>query len=194
MKNELSKQQTDDILKILDDLLALGGWQSSIFLRAIGKKLQMIRDDFSSRIMNDPSEKLKITSNLANRAAIRSGQQEVFIALYSSDGANIQSWERIVINLPKQMVSRPIYECEEDVTQAVRAKENKINEAYVSIYVSQTDVLFMGDKTPMDKLGKPLLTLKDKSLSLTNINRFVHLSGIYYYSHGRLLKESHLEE
>jgi len=194
MKNQLSKQQTDEILKILDDLVALGGWESSAFLRVIGKKLQTIRDNFSSRTLNYNPQKSKITSNLANRVAIRSGQQEVFIALYSSDGGNLQSWERIVINLPKQMISRPIYASEEDVTQAIRAKENKINEAYVSIYVSQTDVLPMGDKTPADKLGKPLLTLKDKSISLTNINRFMHISGVYGYAHGRLVKESHQEE
>jgi intracellular multiplication protein IcmQ len=193
MKNELTKQQVDDILKILDDLVALGGWESSAFLKVIGKKLQTIRDDFSSRTSSYRPDNSKITSNLANRVAIRSGQQEVFIALYSSDGSNIQSWERIVVNLPKQMVSRPIYANEEDVTQAVRGKENKINEAYVSIYVSQTDVLSMGDKTPTDKQGKPLLTLKDKSLILSNINRFVHISGVYYYSHGRLVKESHQE-
>lgn len=194
MKNELTKQQTDDILKILDDLAALGGWESSAFLRVIARKLQIIRDDFSSRTASDCSEKSKTTSYSANRVAIRSGQQEVFIALYSSDGANVQSWERIVINLPRQMISRPIYASEEDVIQAVRAKENKINEAYVSIYVNQTDVLSLGDKTPVDKLGKSLLTLKDKSLNLTNINRFVHMSDVYSYAHGRLVKESHQEE
>lgn len=194
MNNELSKQQTDEILKILDDLVALGGWESSAFLRVIGKKLQAIRDDFSSRALVCRPEKSKITSHLANRVAIRSGQQEVFIALYTSDGGNIQAWERIVVNLPKQMISRPIYASEEDVNQAIRAKENKNNEAYVSMYVNQTDLLSMGDKTPLDKLGKPLVTLKDKSLNLANINRFVHVSGIYHYIHGRLIKESFQEE
>ena len=50
------------------------------------------------------------------------------------------------------------------------------------------------DKTPVDKLGKPLLTLKDKSLSLDNINRFVHITGTYQYGQGRLVKNSPVDE
>ncbi len=194
MKNELSKQQTDAILKALDALVEQGGWNASEFLRVIGKKLRTIRDDFSSRAVVISPDKSKITSHLANRVALRSGQQEVFVALYSSDGANLQAWERIVINLPKQMISRPIYANEEDINQAIRAKENKVNEAYVSVYVGQGDVLPMGDKTPLDKLGKSLLTLKDKSLNLENINRFVHSSGIYQYAHGRLVNDTSSED
>jgi intracellular multiplication protein IcmQ len=194
MKDELSKQQTDAILKILDDLVEQGGWESSAFLRVIGKKLQAIRDDASTRIASYRPDNAKITSHLANRVALRNGQQEIFVALYSSDGANIQSWERILGNLPKQMISRPIYASEEDVNQAIRAKDNKINEAYVAIYVNQNDLLSMGDKTPQDRFGKSLLTLKDKSLNLENINRFVHVSGIYQYASGRLVKETSANE
>src|SRR3990167_3312322 len=189
MKNELSKQQTDAILKILDELVEQAGWDASSFLRVIGKKLRMIRDEFFSHAEAFGFDKSKVMSHLANRVALRSGQQEVFIALYASDGANMQVWERIVINLPKQMISRPIYATEEDIHQIIRSKENKINEAYVSVYVSQEDVLLMGDKTPQDKLGKPLLTLKDKSLKLENINRFVHASGVYRYERARLVKD-----
>lgn len=194
MKNELSKQQIEDILKILDGLVAQGGWNSSTFLRVIAKKLQAIRDDFATKAALHNVQNTQVASNLANRVAIRSGQQEVFIALYTADGANIQAWERIIANLPKQMISRPIYANEEDVNQVIRSKENKINEAYISIYVNQTDVLPMGDKTPMDKFGKSLLTLKDRSLQLEHITRFVHVSGIYSYEGGRLIKEVHQEQ
>lgn len=194
MKNEWSKEQTDAILNALDALVEQGGWNSSEFLRVIGKKLRAIRDDFSSRAVVLSPDKSKITSHLANRVALRSGQQEVFVALYSADGANLQAWERIVINLPKQMISRPIYGNEEDINQAIRAKENKVNEAYVAVYVAQGDVLPMGDKTPLDKLGQSLLTLKDKSLNLENINRFIHSSGIYQYAHGRLVKDTSHED
>lgn len=63
--------------------------------------------------------------------------------------------------------------------------------AYVAIYISQSDILHLSaDKAPVDKLGKPLLTLKDKSISLENISRFVHVSGVYRYSNGRLIKNA----
>jgi intracellular multiplication protein IcmQ len=93
------------------------------------------------------------------------------------------------------MISRPIYADEEDIKALLRTKENKANEGYVSMYISQSDILpLQSDKIPVDKLGKPLLTLKDKSLSLDNINRFVHKSGIYQYSQGRLVKSPVMEE
>lgn len=189
MKDDLSEPQTDAILKALDEAIEQGPWDESNFLRVIGKNLRAIRDDFSNHLNAPMQEKSKIATHLANRIALRSGQQEIFIALYSSDGTNIQSWERILMNLPKQMISRPIYANEDDIKAMIRTKENKNNEAYVSMYISQADILQLSvDKTPVDKLGKPLLTLKDKSLTLDNVNRFMHVTGEYQYSHGRLIK------
>ena len=190
MKDALSKQQIDAILKALDEAIEQGPWENSNFLRVIGKNLREIRDKFVSQ-MDSANQKSKGNTHVANRIALRSGQQEVFVGLYSSDGINIHSWERIIINLPKQMISRPIYAEEKDVKEFIKKKENKINEAYVSIYVSQNDILpLSSEKTPLDKLGKPLLSLKDKALNLENINHFVHQTGIYKYSHGRLLKST----
>lgn len=191
MKDELSEQQTNAILKALDDAIEQGPWEESNFLKVIGKNLREIRDGFANQLNSAGREKAKITSHLANRIALRSGQQEIFISLYSSDGMNLQSWERIIMNLPKQMISRPIYADEADVKALLRTKENKMNEAYVSIYVNQSDILTLpSDKVPVDRLGKPLLTLKDKSLLLDNVNRFVHTSGSYQYHQGRLIKNS----
>ena len=195
MKDELSEQQTDAILKALDEAIEKGPWEESNFLRVIGKNLREIRDGFAKQITDPNVEKAKITSHLANRIALRTGQQEIFVSLYSSDGSNVQSWERILMNLPRQMISRPIYADEEDVKALIRTKENKNNEAYVSMYVSQSDILALpADKVPLDKLGKPLLTLKDKALTLDNINRFVHKSVVYGYNQGRLIKNPVAEE
>lgn len=195
MKDELSEQQTGAILKALDDAIAEGPWDDSNFLRVIGKNLREIRESFSSEINTDGKEKAKVASHLANRVALRSGQQEIFIALYSSNGNNLQTWEKILMNLPRQMISRPIYADEEDVEALIRTKVNKNNEAYVSMYISQTDILSLPvDKISMDKLGKPLLTLKDKSLSLDNIHYFVHRTGTYNFRQGKLVKNSASEE
>lgn len=194
MKDELSEQQTDAILKALDEAIETGPWDESNFLRVIGKNLREIREGFVNQLNAPGLERSRQASHLANRIALRSGQQEIFIALYSSDGTNIQSWERILMNLPKQMISRPIYANEEDVKAIIKTKENKNNEAYVSMYISQNDILVLSpDKTPIDKLGKPLLTLKDKSLSLDNINCFVHQTGTYQLTQGRLVKNSFVE-
>jgi intracellular multiplication protein IcmQ len=188
MKDELNEKQTDDILKALDDAIDTGPWEESNFLRVIGKNLREIRENFQS-LLNHAKTKANSNSNLLNRAALRSGQQEIFIALYSSEGNNLQSWEKIIANLPRHMVSRPIYADEENVKFMIKSKENKLNEAYVSIFINQSDILMLAaDKVPQDRFGKPLLVLKDRSLNLENVNRFVHFSGTYRYQKGRLIK------
>jgi intracellular multiplication protein IcmQ len=187
MKDELTKEQTDAILKALDDAIDGGPWEESNFLKVIGKNLREIRERFVSQL--DFPDRGKGGVNLANRIALRSGQQEIFIALYSVDGNNVHSWERILANLPKQMIARAIYAEEKSAQDMIKSKENKVNEAYVSIFVSKENILPSSpDKLQVDKLGNPILSLKDKALSLDNINHFVHVTGRYKYHVGRLTK------
>lgn len=190
MKDILSNEQNEAILKALDYAIKNGPWEKSNFLRAIGKNLNEIRENFARKVSARSSSQIKAEAYLANRMALRSDQQEIFISLYSSDGTNISSWERIIINLPRQMISRPIYSDEEHVKMLLKTKENKQNEAYVGIFINTTDLITLPpDKALIDRLGNPLLTLKDKSLDLENISRFVHISGFYKYARGRLIKE-----
>jgi intracellular multiplication protein IcmQ len=88
------------------------------------------------------------------------------------------------------MISRPIYTEEVHVKSLLKTKENKLNEAYVAIYVNKADVIPLPPgKELVDKLGSPLLTLKDKTLDIENITRFIHASGVYQFVRGRLIKD-----
>ncbi|MDI9817878.1 MULTISPECIES: Dot/Icm secretion system protein IcmQ [unclassified Legionella] len=194
MKDELTSQQVEAILKALDEAIETGPWDESNFLRVIGKNLREIRDNFVSQSGSQGREKIQTESNLANRVALRTGQQEVFIGLYSTEGNSLQAWERILANLPRQIISRPIYSSEEDVKNLIKSKENKLNEAYVAAYINQSDILPMTpEKMPSDRFGRPLLSLKDRALNIENISRFVHLTGVYQYRKGRLIKNSQTE-
>lgn len=188
MKDELSQHQIDEILKILDDMLEKGPWEESNFLRVIGKNISSIRSDFLKHV--DVADK-GADSSASRQPALNADQQEIYISLYSSQGEKITNWERILLNLPRQVVSRPIYANEADLNTALRAKGNSINEAYVAVYINKSDILNIdADKIPYDKLGKPLLTLKDRAISLANINRFVHHSNTYAWQGGRLIRKN----
>lgn len=191
MKEQLTDEQSAEILKALNQAIEEGPWDKSNFLRMIGKNLSTIRDDFLAYLGARSEHELKVESQLANKMALRSNQQEIFISLYSFDGTNLQSWERIVANLPKQSISRPIYSNEEDVNETIKLKENKNNEAYVAIYVDKNAFLALPpDKVLKDKWGRELITLKDNSLNLDNLTRFVHISGTYQFNKGHLIKIS----
>ena len=184
--NDLTEQQIKAILKLLENAINQGPWEGSNFLKVIGKSLH----DFHSKLAThlDSAEQLKNKPSHVGSKSPNQNQQEVFISLYTTEGNNIQAWERILINLPRHMISRPIYENEEDVKNLVKSKENKLNEAYVSIFVDKSYILSVPpDRAPRDKFGKVLLTLRDKSLDLNHVNYFVHLSGTYHYIRGRLI-------
>ena len=194
MKKNVSEEQSNAILKALDEAIENGPWQDSSFLRVIGKNLQQIRDKFANEMDLVKQEKDK-KANLEANPAARTGQQEVFVSLYTSNGAVIQNWERVIANLPQQIISRPIYADEADITNLIRSKENRNNEGYVAIYIQQSDILPLPpDKIPKDRFEKPLITIKNKAITLANISRFVHSSGVYTLENGRLVKKSSAED
>lgn len=188
MKDKLSDEQTESILRALNKAIEQGPWESSNFLRMLGKKLVTLRDglldqlgsrEFSFQQRGDDSTSVQLTE----------AQQPVYISLYSANGENLTSWERILANLPRQMISRPIYANEEHIKEALRLKLNKLNDAYVTAYINKTDIINIpADRVLVDKQGNPLLSLKDNSLTLSNIIYFTHPFGTYRFSKGRLEK------
>lgn len=190
MKDLLSAEKAQEIIDALDEAIQDGPWSRSNFLAAIGKNLQDMREEMAGKMAaaSSVATRAQVDPQLASRMALRKEQVEIFVALYCSDGQILSAWERLIANLPKQIVSRPIYADEESVKSVIRNKDNIQNEAYVSVYVNPQDLLSLTpDRIPKDKLGQALLTLKDNSLLLENVNRFVHLSGIYQYTQGRLV-------
>lgn len=192
MNDNLTKEQMNGILTALDDALAQGPWGASTFLTIIGKKLQQIRDEFEQK--QQEGEHLQTSSHPFTWASQRSENQaemkKIYISLYTYDGTNIHTWENIIANLPGQIISRPIYENEEDVIAILRNKGNSVNEAYVSLYIDPKCILEpLSEKIAVDKLGKPLLTLKGKALDLSNLDVFTHLTGTYKFLSGRLVKQ-----
>ena len=189
MNERLTDEQNAEILKALNKAIEEGPWDNSNFLRIIGKNLASVRDNYLAQLGASTPAQLRAESHLANQMALRSNQQEIYISLYSFDGSNFQNWERIVSNLPNQMISRPIYTEEDHVKEILKLKENKINEAYVAIYINKEDVLPLHpDKILKDKLGNSLLSIKDRTLFLDNISRFVHVTGTYQFTKGHLIK------
>lgn len=178
-----------EFLEALDRAIASGSWDETNFVLIIGKKLKEMRDNLAEDIKVVENDSEFTPDQLAKNLAMKESLQEVFISLYTLDGVKLSSWEQIIVNLRRQMISRPIYATEDEVVAIIKTKEKKINEAYVSIFVKEEDILRLKpDKIQVDKLGQPMLVLKDNSISLDCINYFAHLTGKYRYSRGRLFK------
>lgn len=192
MTEKLTKEQKAGILQALDEALSKAPWDASTFLSLIGKKLQSIRDELAETLDNHDHDTEgsppKLNQQTVADRYIK--MKKVYIALYAIDGSNLQSWERILQHLPKQVISRPVYENEEDVMTSIRSKSNRLNEAFAAIYVEPQYILSQSaEKISVDRLGKPLLALKDKAINLENVDVFVHQSGTYRFVGGRLIKK-----
>lgn len=178
-----------DFLAALDKAIASGSWDETNFVLIIGKKLKEMRENLAADIKKAEDDTEFSSELLVRNLAMQNSLQEVFVALYSIEGSKLSSWEQIILNLRRQLVSRPVYAKEEEVIAFLKTKEKKVNEAYVSIFVNPEDILSIRpDKVQVDKLGQPLLVIKDNAISLDCINYFVHLSGKYRYSRGKLIK------
>lgn len=190
MNDDLPDPQTNRVLSALDEALSETCWSKSPFLTLMGKKLKAIRDDFASKQEGALDLRETETPQLkAERLERQSLMTKVFVSLYASEGANLQSWERVLQNLPGQLISRAIYADEADAVAIIRSKANSLNDAYVSLYVNPHDIINQPvDKIVTDKLGRPLLALKDKAISLDNLEQFVHRTERYSFVNGRLIK------
>lgn len=189
MDDDNNLQQAKRTLQALDEALLAGPWNETSFVVIVGKKLKLLRDDLAAKITRFEENETSTPEYVAHRAHLSASHKLVYVSLYSIEGINISSWERIIANLQRQIVSRPIYAQEEDVQNIIKTKDKKINEAYVSLYVDQADVLEINaEKIPLDKLGKPMMVLKDKAINLQNIEFFYHITGKYRYNRGQLTK------
>ena len=176
-----------EFLAALDKAIASGSWDETNFVLILGRKLREMRTNLAEDIAKFEDKKDFSADFLSKNLAMKNSLQEVFISLYSLDGVKLQTWEQIIINLRKQMVSRPVYATEKDVIAIIKTKEKKINEAYVSVFINKEDILNIPvDKAPVDKLGQNMLVLKDNAISLDHINYFAHITGKYRYSNGKL--------
>ncbi len=189
MPGEYTKEQIQHIVAALNEAINEGPWDKSNFLRLIGKNLSQIRDDLSSYIDVNAQQ---TSAHQNNQLAVQVRPlQTVYIALYSNEGTHLAAWEKIINTLPKYVLSRPVYAQEKDARNFIKSKNHPNNEGYVALTIQQDDILpLTEEKTPKDKLGKALLSLKDGAVKLENIQRFVHVSGQYQYSKGRLSKNN----
>ena len=187
-EDNLEPEQIEAIRNAFDYAIKNGPWEESNFLRTMGKRLEKIREEFLVEAGVKSPSGLNANEDLDD-ASPRSGQKEIFISLYSSNGGQLSAWEKLIVNLPRQLISRPIYADEESIQNRIKSKSIPVNEAYVCAYICKGDIKTIAeDKIPHDKLNNPLLTVKDRAISLDDITRFVHMSGTYSYIEGRLVK------
>lgn len=178
-----------EILKALNEAIEKGPWEHSPFFRGIGKKLQDLRNRFIQETGLEGIDLEQLQVKIIENTRF-DDHLKVYILLYQSEGINIRKWFNVVTSLVEHSISRPVYKNEEDVKAAIRAKENKQNDAYIEVKVRKQAIYPSNNEKPrLDRDGRELLLLHDGAIQLKNITRFMHISGEYTLCEHSLIKQ-----
>lgn len=177
-----------EIKKILDEGIANSLWQENLFLTGIKKKLEEIRDNFVIKASLDQHHQ-QTANDLLNAKGVDSA--EVYIALYQSQGSNMNKWQEVVASLVNYTMGRPIYYNETDVRAAIHLNDRNLNHAYVAVKVPSDAILTnTTDVVPrVDREGRKLVSLREATIQLKNIVRLVHATGQYKLVRNFLVKQ-----
>ena len=178
-----------ELIRALDEAIATGNWEGGLFFQAAGKKLRDLSDELKKEFHVDTEAPIT-PEDFIDYAKQKSGLIEIYISIYCAEGTNIRKWEAVLANLSKQIIGRPIYKREKDIKEAIQAKGNPINDAYVIAYVTEMDILkpSFREKLITDRYGHELLRLNDNALKIDSITKFVHLTGEYTYRKNQLIR------
>ena len=87
-----------EIIRVLDDILSTGDWNSSLFLKTSAAKLKNLRDK-AGEICSAGAKQVQEGESIVKGKGIQLGYIQVFVLLYQVDGENLQSWFRTIKSL-----------------------------------------------------------------------------------------------
>ena len=170
------------VKEIIENVLAAGNWENSIFLKASGTKLQKLRNEAERLfLLGEESKNVKAVAN--KNIEIRTvppGHSQVFILLYQVDGTNLQGWYRNIKTLTDYSVTRPAYKNENHAKEAINAKSSGVERNGYAVVNVKDESFYSAEQPPVDALGHQLFVLKENSINLENIVEFVHANKKHY--------------
>lgn len=176
---------TSAIITTVDNMLAAGDWDSSLFLRNTIKPLRELRE----QALHAQSELLRGQGlEEIGERSLEENEIKVYVSLYQAEGHDMQKWEGQIRSIHAYMAGRPIYKSEEEVKTVIRQKLLQISEAYAVAVIDKSKILaneFSMKK--VDRQGFELMTIELGALSFANVIEFVHLGRRYSFYNQRLV-------
>lgn len=174
-------------LSQIDKLLRQIIWNETNYLDALGKQLKVARDHFKKAVDEEDPTYIE-PREFVQESDGKENYIEVFVSLYCSSG-ELVDWQRILANIGKQVISRPMMLTESEVKEFIKTKPNDEKEAYAVLFLPDSNVIRHIGSEPgnRNKLGHELVNIKDSRLESDVVVRFVHQNIEYEYKHGTLV-------
>lgn len=168
-----------ELVSVLQNVLNQTGWESSLFLKTIYKKLQQLLSEAEEVIGESEGENDAGISGAKNQKILKEGFVQIYVLLYQFEGSKMQNWLYAIKNLLGHTTTRSAYKNEKEVQEFIRSKKQTDRYGYAIVNLHQSNI-YIVDPKPMDILNHELLTLKEGSITLDNIVGFVHGNKRYY--------------
>ena len=181
--------EVEIIQQLIKECLDLPEWQQSNYLKLMHGRLEKVAKDLQEAIDEASG---RSDDNTTPTAREHPDEQLIYISIYSAFGRSIEAWDRVVINLPKQYVSRSVYLNEKDAQYAARFKGLPQNEAYIAVWVKKTDII--NTAALKDKFDRALITLKDRAIRLENIEYVWSSSILFKWQNNHLVRDKEVPD
>jgi len=181
----------NELLKAIDEAIAKGNWESSLFFKNMLKQLQELRGYVDSELTQEAEEAARKAQAISLiPTSIFEGKEgyiKVYIAIYQAEGEQLEKWVNTIKSIGEYYVSRPVYKVEEHVQEMIRSKRSRAD-GYVVAWIKQNDVLPPANGMQLtDRFGHELLTLKGGGMTPDNVSEFVHDNKRYYLQESQLI-------
>lgn len=178
---------TDAIIGAVDAIVNEQDWDQSLFLRNALKPLKQLREE-AIQLKNEAT--MNVGDQQIALRPLEDDEMLVYISIFQSAGDNLRKWELQLSSIRSHLLGRPVYEQEENVEKVLRQKLVKTSEAYITVVVKKADIQsFAYQAERVDRLGNPLLTLKNSAVKPENIFEFVHQGKRYFFRNGKLIPQ-----
>ncbi len=183
-------QFAEAIIKAVDEILAQGDWDESLFIRNCLRPLKEIREQAENIIKTERANaSVKRPSFITSHKQV--AYEKVYIVLFQSRGYELKQWELQLRSIESHLVGRPVYRKEAEAQTAIRLKNAPDQEAYIEVDIDEKKI--QSDLTREDRFGHALISLAHNAVNPAHILSFVHAGKRYDFLDGKL-KEQREEE
>lgn len=185
-KEEDYARVNQKIKELLQRIISIDDWESSLFLRntisLLKKRLEV------STVLKEEFESQGLVVEQTFPPVAPENAIVLFISLYQVDGSNLEKWNDQLLAILKVAQSRPIYDEETKVIQAIRSNLDRDTEAYVKVLVDKNEIIDSA-RIVKDRLGQELITVSITAIRPENIIEFIHQTKRYNFVDGKLLRK-----
>lgn len=178
MENINTAEIKQNVINKFDHVLENGDWESSLFFKTIGKRLQELRAE-AVAVFGMTEKQGHEAQVSTDSISVADDETLVYISLYQADGKNMQKWQTAIKALKGSNICRPTYPEKAHLEEMIRHKADPQKEAYVIARVKKEDLLPSPEKGLQDRFGHALVTLREGVLTVENMVEFVH-EGTHY--------------